>query len=217
MASGSPTDPTSLNDPQVSQKESASNLEAKSPCVADASANTALAQKIKDRDPEQAIDKPTQEFRKKRSSSASSTPSQKPVDDRHDSAGLLADLRPLTPAIDTARKDSLGSSGERNDKDGEDVAHEADAQLGNQLRKAISDGKEKVTEGDTRLSDVDGDQLPLSRPQKSQPKRLSKELGADGAKRPPYQPDSPPQQPSSNQAQQKQPLPAKYVVFHQHW
>ncbi|KAJ4356193.1 uncharacterized protein N0V89_004223 [Didymosphaeria variabile] len=206
------TDPTSPNAPQVSQQESASNSEEKPHSVADASANTALAQKIKDKDPEQAIDKPTQEFRKKRTSSASSTPSQKPVDDRHDLAGPLPDLRPLTPAIGTVRKDSPGSSRERDVKDGEEVNPEPDVQPGIQLRKAIFDGKERVTERDARLSDVDPEQITLGRPQDSQPKTLSQELATDGAKRPPlYEPENRPEQPT-DQAQKRQPLPANNVA-----
>lgn len=38
--------------------------------LVDAAKNSKLARKVRDRDPEQAIDKPTQEFRRKRNSSA---------------------------------------------------------------------------------------------------------------------------------------------------
>jgi hypothetical protein len=83
-----------------------------SQALADAAANSSLAQKLKDRPLEQAIDKPTQEFRRKRNSSAGSMTGQKPAEGRHDSAGLPADLRPLTAATD-AVQESSGSSPDR--------------------------------------------------------------------------------------------------------
>ncbi|KAL5376109.1 hypothetical protein DPSP01_010702 [Paraphaeosphaeria sporulosa] len=81
--------------------------------LADAAANSKLAQKVRHRDPVEAIDKPTQDFRRKRTSSAGSVGSiHKEKDDgRHDSAGLgTMELRPLTPANDLVRA-SEGSSG----------------------------------------------------------------------------------------------------------
>ncbi|KAL5398886.1 hypothetical protein PMIN06_002887 [Paraphaeosphaeria minitans] len=81
--------------------------------LADAAADSKLAQRVRNRDPVVAIDKPTQEFRRKRNSSAGSMGrSQKENDDgRHDSAVLGAtELRPLTPANDSTRG-LEGSSG----------------------------------------------------------------------------------------------------------
>lgn len=94
----SPPDQPQTSTPTSTQLSPVPTSEVTPEALADAAAKSPLAQKLKDKEPELVIDKPTKEFRRKRNSSASSTPSLKPADERHDSAGLPADLRPLTAA-----------------------------------------------------------------------------------------------------------------------
>lgn len=121
MASGHSTDdspsdpdrthPTSPEADATPQDERTSSTDKLAEALAAAAETSELAKRVRDRSTEQAIDKPTQDFGRKRSSSVSSMAQEKATMDRHESGGGPLDLRPLTPA-------NLSSSSHDQDTDG---------------------------------------------------------------------------------------------------
>jgi hypothetical protein len=197
------TDPSGLDDADVITGRTSRD---RSQALADAAANSSLAQKLKDRPLEQAIDKPTQEFKRKRNSSAGSMAGKKPAEGRHDSAGLPAELGPLTTATDAARE-PRGSSPERDVGDGGEDVDPSDIQF---RKESIFVKKEKAAERDARSSLVDPKQLPSEEAQVSQPETPSDTSTTGAAEPQPRQPQDRLEGTTNGQAEQQETTP-RYV------
>lgn len=201
------------DDAETIQHRRGRNSDDATKALAEAAANSPLAQKLKDRDPVEVIDKPTQEFRRKRKSSASPATNQKSADDgRHDSAGLVKDLKPLTPAAaDVVRGESPGSSRESNVQDEEEKGDEVEVQF---RKDSIFRERAKAKKREGGGSSVDPKE-PLETDSKdSKPGTPEENAGADAGKTAPLlQPKDRPEGAGNGQAGQQQPPPFRYVQF----